>query len=579
MDIQLIPCKRSDSQTLKYQNYFLHSVYNPEDEAKKFAEKNYQKGNLHILYGIGLGYYALEISELFSEKDHLLIVEPNEEIYQTAEQNGFLEILKEKQNVTICTFSEGDTVRNNLKIFLAKFKNKHKFITSNNYSKLFPNELDQIGEWIKEYLLTEILNLNTVHLFAESWQRNFIHNLYSLFEAYPINNLHKSIKKPIIIASGGPSLLKHLKLLELKRSQFFLIAAGSTINSLIKYNIQPDLIVSIDGGLPNYEHFESLDVTIPLACAFTLHEGIAKEYKGDKIVFHVTQDGVYEQLVHKFMDSEIASFYTGPSVANISLNIATYLTDFPICLIGQDLSYTNNLTHAAGNLHSKTINEEYKSKRKMMEREGYHGGQVLTDAAFMSMKNWFEDFLKISEDSDRIYNCTEGGVKILGMNQMSFAQFLNENAPSTGDENEFADKQFVNEKTLEQWRSFYSHLQETLNNMEKAQYAVKQAKRKLENRTSLTNNILRTLEKQDKKLKNAMEDNFLHLVLNPYLYMLHYEKEDETLEGKENEKEKAMIEKSLKLYNTINKAVDSIFPDVKMIIEKTKKKIDLLEKE
>lgn len=88
-----------------------------------------------------------------------------------------------------------------------------------------------------------------------------------------------------------------------------------------------------------------------------------------------------------------------------------YITTGPIALIGQDLAYTENLTHANNNKNQKSVDDSYFKKRNAFQVEGYFDDLVMTDYVFYSMKNSFEQIHKKIKHSASIFNCTEGGLK------------------------------------------------------------------------------------------------------------------------------------------------------------------------
>jgi len=69
---------KSGDQTLKIENYYIHSKYNPVREAEQFAAKNFEQGKIHILLGHGLGYYT-EAFKQHSDNTDLIIMEPIEQ--------------------------------------------------------------------------------------------------------------------------------------------------------------------------------------------------------------------------------------------------------------------------------------------------------------------------------------------------------------------------------------------------------------------------------------------------------------------------------------------------------------------
>src|SRR5690606_1954035 len=89
--------------------------------------------------------------------------------------------------------------------------------------------------------------------------------------------------RPGIIVSAGPSLEQNVHLLSSAKGRALIIAAGSTINPLLKRAIEPDILVSFDSGQGNYRHFENLRMPhLPLVYVPTIYPRIVEEYVGPR---------------------------------------------------------------------------------------------------------------------------------------------------------------------------------------------------------------------------------------------------------------------------------------------------------
>ncbi len=72
---------KSGAPNLKYESILIHSNYDPEKEAYKFAElQNFDKVKPPVIFGLGLGYHVLYILKKFSKS--LYVIEPRLEIFK-----------------------------------------------------------------------------------------------------------------------------------------------------------------------------------------------------------------------------------------------------------------------------------------------------------------------------------------------------------------------------------------------------------------------------------------------------------------------------------------------------------------
>ncbi len=400
--------------TIKYEGVYLHSKYNPIKEAKSFIEKKYKPANIQILIGYGLGYIYKELNDKKSSSEKIIVIDPLISKFEATENAKDLVLLEEINETSLKSFfSEHISVVDNLNI-----------IISINYDKVLKEDLKLTLAMLEEKVKSNNIVENTIQFFSNQWHENYIKNLKFAAEDNSIGKLEQSFTCPIVVASGGPSLTKQIPLLKKYRDRIILIAAGTTINSLLINDIRPDFAVSVDGGEINYKHFEKLQIEdFPLIYCPTVHYGIRQKFKSGYYFLPLIESKLKDHYL-RFSNSEINIIMDGSSVANYAYNLALIMTTGPIALIGQDLAYTHGLTHAEGNLNKKSIQDKLNVNEKFIEKEGYLGDTVLTDNVFLQMRDGFEAVLQSYKASKRSFNCTEGGLKINYFNQTPFEEFL-----------------------------------------------------------------------------------------------------------------------------------------------------------
>lgn len=421
MDIINIEESKVKLPTLKYRGVYLHSKYNPEKEAVSFIEKKYKPANVQILIGYGLGYIYNELENKKSSQEKIIVIDPLISIHKKSidlEKKIFLD--KVNENSLRKFFNEHISVTDNLNI-----------IISINYDKVLNEDLKSILAILEEKIKSNDIVENTIQFFSYQWHENYIKNLKYAAKDNPIDQFKKGFSCPIIIASGGPSLTKQIPLLKKYRDRFILIAAGTTINSLLINDLKPDFAVSVDGGDINYKHFENLHIEdFPLIYCPTVHHGIRGKFKEGYYFLPLIESNLKNHYT-RFSKNQVDIVMDGSSVANYAYNLALLMTTGPVALIGQDLAYTNGLTHADGNLNQKSVQNNSKLTRRLIEREGYFGETVLTDNVFLQMRDVFEAVLQSFDAHSRSFNCTEGGLKISSFKQMPFVNFLEDFAKTS----------------------------------------------------------------------------------------------------------------------------------------------------
>lgn len=532
--------------TVKVNGFFLHSKYDPIKEAERIVESNFEIGYLHILFGYGKGYIAKQLKEKLGSSSELIIIDPifkdlnsndaEMDVITNIEKNGLGEIIEDK---------------------LKNFETRVKVICSPNYGKIFPTEYNVLLKIIKDVQNFNIVNESTLKYFSEMWQENYINNLYNIYTGASLKELKKYYNCPVIVASGGPSLTKQLPILKKNYRKVVIIASGSTVNSLLEANIEPDYIVTVDGSINNYEHFKSIkNIKSQLMYALTSHYKIQDEFTNTKFAFVDYTNIDYKNHIESIYGIDLPLINGGGSVANFAFSIASYITSGPIAIIGQDLAYTNNESHAKGNKQYSEIDKTFSEKRKVFEIEGYNGDKVLTDYAFYSMKKRFEVINSALEHESNVYNCTEGGAKIEGMTHLTFNDFCEKYTKSeiSKDYLEISEtKSNVNLadfiSTTESHLKIYKELIEKLNSTIKVL-------NKNKSKISFDQKTLLKLDSMDKVLANRLEKVALNYIIEPItLDVLKHFKP--ALNENDVEKYKRVFKQNIELYSRLLEAIET----------------------
>ncbi|WP_151110902.1 motility associated factor glycosyltransferase family protein [Psychrobacillus sp. FSL K6-2843] len=535
---------KTDGFTLKVNGYYLHSKYNPEREAKQFAEQYFKKNHFHILFGNGLGYITKALLEKINEKSSLLVVDPiKDELKQFEMHNSNKSnFIKQLTNENYGTYLEAN---------LDNFNRKVTIISSPNYEKLFPTEYKELLKLVKAKLNLNIINENTIRSFAETWQNNYINNLFYAKRDYSMNVLNKKFNCPVVIASGGPSLTKQIPLLKENLERLILIASGSTINTLLSHGIEPDFVISIDGGEKNYEHFQQLELKKShLIYSMTNHHKIRESFHSNCFFFLSNEFVNYKDIIEHTLDKEVPIILGGGSVANYAFSIASYISDGPIAIIGQDLAYTFNKTHAENNKHYKVIDDRYREERGMFYVKGYNNEYVLTDYAFLSMKESFERLVNLVKHENSIFNCTEGGILLEGYKHEAFDSFCNKYAVKKIQKDTSITYEIID------YEDFTEKIKEEILNYNRIITCLNMGLGALANNKSnvtFSKNTLGKLKKVDEEIRKLCSKVSMSTIINPITIDIlknYQEKEGETT----NETFNRIYNQNIELYSRLLEA-------------------------
>lgn len=397
--------------------YFIHSKYDPIKEAEKLAEKLYVPHQAHIIFGYGCGYLVKALAEKREFDEIIIVVEP------------FITLdTIEVESLPSNTMVFGEDVLKDFEVFLSEFtvdyRTLYNVVCLSNYDKLFPEQYKQLLTKVKDVQTKNQVNDYTAIYFSKEWQKNFLENLFHLSNDYSLKELKDVYTAPVVVAAGGPSLSKQLPMIKKYRGQMILIAAGSTVNSLLKEGIEPDYVASIDGGIPNYNHFKGLALQqAKIVYTMQHHPGVREAFLSKGYGVDLKGHPLLSKFIQEQLNVELPLFEGGGTVAHLAFSIAQYISSGPIALVGQDLAYTNNSTHAAANRNGRIIDEVYLKMKHAFQTKSYDGGLVWTTPVFYSMKLDFEDLIKVQPPKNKFFNCTEGGLVLEGYEQIPFQTF------------------------------------------------------------------------------------------------------------------------------------------------------------
>lgn len=539
---------KNGEKTIKVQGLYLHSTYYPSKEAEKIVRKYYTKGRLFILFGLGLGYLVRAFDKLLDpEYDHVFVIEPSSDLFDVAIQEANVKEVLQKPYISFFVGTQQEIAYWKLGQLIDEYAGKIILIDSPNYKQLFDEEYGDFLNRVKELSYLNIVNINTVFAWSKNWQHNLLSNLYTAIEATPFAKLtEEKLDCPVIITAGGPSLTKQLELLKTVENRALIICAGSTINSLLKYGIKPHILVVIDGAEVNFAHFKNVEDihNIPLFYPLIVYREIPSYHQGEKVVFNLQKDELSETIDRIFFEN-LGHVRGGGSVATFCLSIAQQLTNGPICLIGQDLAYTNFQTHAEGNRLGKKLDKsEFSNTKKYLKVKGFYGDEVFTDYSFYSMKQTFEQLIK-SFGNRTVYNATEGGVFIEGAVHLPFADFIEKhcNANVEQDLNKFREK--INTSRFDKAlieQSLHAFIQNSLENVNKVIELSEQALNYVENINSDEELVLinNELEEIEGKIKLHLDNGLLEYLFMTTVFKLFYQLDESSL-----------VEKSRFLYQSI----------------------------
>lgn len=436
-DIPVVPEQgRKGQLTLKAEDsigmFYLHSTYDPEKEAEEYARQELTDSNINVVVvaGFGLGYLVRALCRLCNVQTRIAVVEPRLDLFISALSSLDVSDMLADERIR---FIVAQDIKIAVKETIAELSPEKlkgwKLIASPPQMRLHKNFLQSFVDQLGSSINVQISSLTTSFNLSELFLRNTLSNLGIAANSPGVIHFKDCWKdRPALIVAAGPSLNKQLPQLREVQDKFLIIAAEKTWSILQKAGIKAHIVVAIDPRSPPAWEIEPPD-DVWFLVASSCNPVTVKSKSGRHVVSFATPS--HEEIL-KPMIGERGCLPSGGSVANNAFSFAKLMGAAPVILIGQDLAYTGGVSHATGYFDMKSLDNIKVAQKDngYREIEGYWGDRVQTDRQLDSYRKWYEDYITL-HPSEIVINATEGGAKIEGSVQMSFAQACQKYAEKT----------------------------------------------------------------------------------------------------------------------------------------------------
>lgn len=321
----------------------LESKYNPERESENLLNTIDREYNFFIVFGLGSGYFVSLLVEKYPAAK-IIVIENTQQDFLFL--NEFQNVNKIRQNPNII-FSDVISFKNNLvKNYIPALHGDIKIIEriswKNENIAIMPFIIQEMNSALK--LVSADYSVQS-H-FGKIWQHNILSNLKYL-DSNNINITIETTKKTAVIVAAGPTLDEKIDYIKTNQDNLFIISTDTAFTSLLKQNIIPEIVVSIDGQHVSQEHFSEdnnlFDNTI-FALDLCCNPAIAQKAK--KVFFFGSGHPLSNEVVNKY---NLPVLYSGSGTVTITaLDLATKLGFSDIQVIAADFSYRNGKPYAKG---------------------------------------------------------------------------------------------------------------------------------------------------------------------------------------------------------------------------------------
>lgn len=391
--------------TIKYNNKYIHSKYDPIREVEQLVEANAELicKPVIVVYGLGLGYHIEAIIRKMNLGSKLYVFEYNMDLIKYCKEINN-DVFKYKnvniigsndtkfyEKFTKCLDQSGDIIIHRPSLETIKITNEALYNLIDDYSLI--KQSSEYNEQLKKL-----------------GEENFKINIQKSYKRIgEFVELYKNSIKPYVITASGPSLDNELELLKKNREKFNIISLGSSLRALMEKGIKPDAIVIVDGKEIVRKQFAGYEnENIPLCFYAKASRWAVSDYNGPKFIFNAFDD-----------DINIAIEGT---VAVSAMDIAVKCGAKNIILLGQDLAFLEDKSHMESFEKTYGFKDNYANRNKVRTVKSIDGSRINTAQGYIRFKFKIERLIR-KNTHIKFINCSKGAF-IEGAEHIEFEKLL-----------------------------------------------------------------------------------------------------------------------------------------------------------
>ena len=435
---------KSGDPNLKKNDYFLHDMFDPEQEAINFLNEieNKHSNSFNYIYGLGLGYLLKRFNKTL--KGLIIVYEHDLDVLRlTFELVDFSDELSNPKVFIFDNLNDIETIypqhffyKYEISTSVSKVYKEHDFENAQNFIN-FVGYIHGIYD----------SNYKVYWRKHHSWVKSLTQNLKYIVKYDEVKALkNKFANKPAIVISAGPSLNKNIDFIAKYQNNFVIFCVGTALKTALKHGIKPDFICFVEFSPLSAKMIDEQDaINSNLILQVVTLTDIFERKSKNKFIFYADNDEASKWAAKKFGILQNEYINRGTVSVN-ALSSAKIMGCSPIVLTGQDLAYTNSQCYAEGSIYEdfklkenkvdtddldaiikKTncdvnqIKKRLNSLTKQLYKVKGQNGEILwAPGDYASFIKYFEEIAKEFSNQTKLINATEGGAQINGFENMKF---------------------------------------------------------------------------------------------------------------------------------------------------------------
>ncbi len=208
---------------------------------------------------------------------------------------------------------------------------------------------------------------------------------------------------PVVVTASGPSLGPAVPLLRQSRDSFFLIAVSSSLSVLLASDLVPDLVISTDSGWWAKKHLEALRRRDDIVLAVPPEGGCDRQILERARILPLRYDDGPESAVAEACGIRSMRAERNGTVSGTAAVFALSVTTGSVFLCGLDLSESEGFQHAQPNrieIMSAARDCRLRPKELRQTQERFGGG------AMRIYREWFST--RTDGFAERVFRLSRG---------------------------------------------------------------------------------------------------------------------------------------------------------------------------
>lgn len=323
------------------------SKYDPVREANSFGDGTAKTTGFFVIAGIAGGFHIASLLEKFPEA-RIVCIEADRESLEFCIENEFIKKLDQRRLI-FCTAD--DFIEAVVSNYIPSVYGDFSFLYLRTWADKNRNLLENIYGKIQKCLKDISADYSVQCHFGKIWQRNILLNLKLLSEnngKASFNVTTGDLQKTVAVIAAGPSLDCSINELKADRDRYFIFSTDTAYRTLLKQDVVPDAVVSIDGQSISSSHFYSCSKDTQFVfdlCAS--HSAVRKVISGGSNFFFVNTGHPLCLKASEFLDFAKVSSGSG-TVTIAACDFALKCGFTKLKLFGSDFCYSSGKPYTKG---------------------------------------------------------------------------------------------------------------------------------------------------------------------------------------------------------------------------------------